>query len=212
MAVYQYKVKKTDTLPQLAEQFKTTPLAILQQNQITNLSAGTVIKLPNNANPVGIGENYAGSSNYLGGQVNNPPHIYPTLGTPNVFPVNPNYSTSGNATVFPINPNYSTSGQMPTAVVTPQPAAPAGSVRPTGVYTGDPINNPNDKAWVDYWNYSAQHPEQNDNPPIVMTHDQIWNMKAAQRRRRMAEQAADKPKQPAYQPFFTQSVSFNVGK
>lgn len=57
-------------------------------------------------------------------------------------------------------------------------------------YTGDP-NDPNTKLWKDYWNASAEAGVDlsgRTNAPKVMTRSEIWEMKAAQRRRRSAEQ------------------------
>jgi len=104
-------------------------------------------------------------------------------------------------------------------------SAPQPSIRPQGVFTGDPNNNANDAAWVNYWNYQAANPQ--SAPPVVMTKDQIWNMKVNQRRRRKQEaefddqnrqyqeqaqagQRTQKP-EPTYQPFFTKTVGFRTG-
>jgi len=57
-------------------------------------------------------------------------------------------------------------------------------------YTGDP-NDPNTKLWKNYWNASAEAGVDlsgRTNAPKVMTRSEIWEMKAAQRRRRSAEQ------------------------
>lgn len=68
--------------------------------------------------------------------------------------------------------------------------------RPTGVYTGDP-NDPNTAAWKARWEWEARNPAESQNQaaqagltsaPRVMTRDEIWNMKAAQRRRQMVDQ------------------------
>ena len=102
-------------------------------------------------------------------------------------------------------------------------AVPQPSIRPQGIFTGDPKNNPNDAAWVNYWNYQAANPGPKA-PPVVMTKDQIWNMKAQARRRRKEEaqydeqarqyeqqgQVREKP-EPTYQPFFTKTVGFRTG-
>jgi hypothetical protein len=92
--------------------------------------------------------------------------------------------------------------------------APATPARPQGVYTGNP-NDPNTAAWKNYWNYSAQHPETAPaSAPVVMTRDQVWNMKAAQRRREnkgggggdTGYQPYLQPVQPVYEPFFGNNV------
>lgn len=86
--------------------------------------------------------------------------------------------------------------------------------RPQGVYTGNP-NDPNTAAWKNYWNYSAQHPELRPAAaPVVMTRDQVWNMKAAQRRQRGAEDGGGgvsyqpylQPVQPVYEPFLGNNI------
>lgn len=90
---------------------------------------------------------------------------------------------------------------------------PATPQRPQGVYTGNP-NDPNTAAWKNYWNYSAQHPETVPQAaPIVMTRDQVWNMKAAQRRREADQsdgyssyQPYLQPMQPTYEPFFGNNI------
>lgn len=96
------------------------------------------------------------------------------------------------------------------------PQVPATPARPQGVYTGNP-NDPNTAAWKNYWNYSAQHPESVPAAaPVVMTRDQVWNMKAAQRRRegrnRNNQEAVSyqpylQPVQPAYEPLMGNNVT-----
>jgi hypothetical protein len=72
--------------------------------------------------------------------------------------------------------------------------------RPAGVYTGDP-NDPNTQLWKNYWNASAANPAAaraatansggggggGNNAPVVMTRNEIWEMKARSRRRKMAK-------------------------
>lgn len=99
MPVFKYQVKKGDTLPSLSSKYRTPVSQILKQNGgITSLSPGAVISLPTspnpnfkttpikpvfpinpnyqtsgvnfNVNPPGIGEQYAGSSNYVGAASN----------------------------------------------------------------------------------------------------------------------------------------------
>lgn len=100
-------------------------------------------------------------------------------------------------------------------------AIPQPSIKPQGVFTGDPQNNPNDAAWVNYWNYQAANPGPKA-PPVVMTRDQIWNVKAQQRKRknqereeddnnRQADERRQKKPEPTYQPFFTKTVGFRTG-
>lgn len=94
-----------------------------------------------------------------------------------------------------------------------QPVTPA---RPQGMFTGNP-NDPNTAAWRNYWNYSAQHPESVPSvAPLVMTRDQVWNMKAAQRRIDAANNEGDsqtvgyqpylQPVLPTYEPFFGNNI------
>ncbi len=91
--------------------------------------------------------------------------------------------------------------------------------RPTD---GQYIPGVNDDAWISYWNKVPLGTP----PPNIMSRDQIWNMKANQRRRRNAEREQDdqnrqyserasgqvqaKP-EPTYQPFFTKTVGFRTG-
>lgn len=65
--------------------------------------------------------------------------------------------------------------------------------RPSGMYTGDP-NDPNTAAWQARWNWEARNPVRAREEairlglytgPRVMTRDEIWNIKAEQRRRGM---------------------------
>jgi hypothetical protein len=66
--------------------------------------------------------------------------------------------------------------------------------RPAGVYTGDP-NDPNTQLWNNYWNASAANPAAaqaaagggGNAVPVVMTRDEIWEMKANSRRRKQAK-------------------------
>jgi len=84
-------------------------------------------------------------------------------------------------------------------------AAPQIPVRPQGIYTGDP-NDPNTAQWKNYWNWQAANPNLVPKAaPIVMTRDQVWNMKAAQRRREGGGGNVD-PYQPYYEPFYGNNV------
>ena len=89
-------------------------------------------------------------------------------------------------------------------------AAGATVARPTGVFTGD-MTDPNNIAWVNYWNAQAIKPD--NKPPRVLSKDQIWNMKAAQRRRNAGTGNGDTGStatQTTYQPFFSRAVTFRV--
>ncbi|TXI10480.1 MAG: LysM domain-containing protein [Polynucleobacter sp.] len=77
---------------------------------------------------------------------------------------------------------------------TQQTTAPATPMFPTDAngnpipYTGNP-NDPNTQAWKNYWNASARAGVDlagRISTPKVMTREQIWEMKAAQRRRQSA--------------------------
>lgn len=145
-----------------------------------------------NPNPVGIGEGYAGSSNFRG-VARQPvlPTFQPPVNAPTI-----------NGTLVP----FETLRSSATATQLSPPV--------DSVFTGDPINNPNDAAWINYWNDQAAHPQAP--APRVMTKDQIWNVKAEQRRRKIrqnresaaAQQAATA--QPSYQPFYTQAGSLRI--
>lgn len=74
--------------------------------------------------------------------------------------------------------------------------------RPAGVYTGNP-NDPNTQLWKNYWNASAANPAAaqaaagggsgggGNNVPVVMTRDEIWEMKARSRRRKQEKGEGD---------------------
>jgi len=83
--------------------------------------------------------------------------------------------------------------------------APATPARPQGVFTGDP-KDPNTAQWRNYWNWQARNPSLVPQAaPVVMTRDQVWNMKAAQRRREGGGGNVD-PYQPYYEPFYGNNV------
>ncbi len=70
-------------------------------------------------------------------------------------------------------------------------------------YTGNP-NDPNTALWKKYWDASARAgvdlAGRNLTAPTVMTRDQIWQMKADQRRRQTASTGQDAAyNQPSYQ-------------
>ena len=94
-------------------------------------------------------------------------------------------------------PYLGASGYLNPAYQTPQNTQPtnvptASTVklthpRPTGVFTGDP-NDPNTAAWRAYWNNVAQiggDPNIPASAPKVMTREEIWQMKAESRRKKM---------------------------
>ena len=82
-----------------------------------------------------------------------------------------------------LDPRYQTQGQQ---------QAQQTVARPTAPFTGDP-NDPNTALWRNYWNAAAQNPGAYSGeaaPPRVMTREEIWQMKAEQRRRGMEENTA----------------------
>lgn len=116
-----------------------------------------------------------------------------------------------------------TTGQLQQQLQTQQPVTtqPATPQRPQGVYTGNP-NDPTTAQWKDYWNWQAANPQLVPKaPPVVMTRDQVWNMKAAQRRRENGKdggvdsyQPYVQPVLPVYEPFYGNNVtqgSWRVG-
>ena len=86
-----------------------------------------------------------------------------------------------------LNPVYQTpQNTQPTNVPTASTVK-LTSPRPTGVFTGDP-NDPNTAAWRAYWNNVAQLGGDPNIPaaaPTVMTREEIWQMKAESRRKKM---------------------------
>lgn len=97
------------------------------------------------------------------------------------------------------------------------PQTPQTPARPQGVFTGDP-NDPNTAQWRNYWNWQARNPSLVPQAaPVVMTRDQVWNMKAAQRRRENkgndgGQEAVNyqpylQPVQPVYEPFYGNNVT-----
>lgn len=67
-------------------------------------------------------------------------------------------------------------------------AQPGTAARPQGVYNP---NASNAQQWRDYWNAQAQNPTETEQAPKVMSRKQIWEMKARQRRKRIAEEYWD---------------------
>lgn len=98
-----------------------------------------------------------------------------------------------------LNPAYQTPqntqpANVPSATTVkldnPRPINPDGS---TPAFTGDP-NDPNTAAWRAYWNNVAQLGGDPNIPaaaPTVMTREEIWQMKAASRRKKMAGMSSD---------------------
>lgn len=237
MAYRVVKVKKGDTFASLAQANQVSTADLLKLNRgVPQLSTGQVIKVPQAQYPGHgtIGVVKLPTSGYVG--TYGPPNNMPVYGPPVLNDTRGNYPGHGTIggvygppaptlaqqAASPQNqflsqfPGQGTiTGQTQTTsgtLIDPNVFRAAGTAtqaRPTGTYTGDPLNNPNDAAWVNYWNDQAANPP--SNPPPVMTADQIWNMKAAQRRRQQEQAAADGPKEPKYQPIVTQNVAWRVG-
>lgn len=116
-----------------------------------------------------------------------------------------------------LNPVYQTpQNTQPTNVPTASTVK-LTSPRPTGVFTGDP-NDPNTAAWRAYWNNVAQLGGDPNIPaaaPTVMTREEIWQMKAASRRRKMRGMSADELAPSGgysggYEPFqYTENQQFS---
>lgn len=122
-------------------------------------------------------------------------------------------ATGGRGNMIPTAQDRINAAFQQPVVTSNQPAP-----RPTdGLY----VPGVNDDAWISYWNGVPLGTPR----PNIMTRDQIWNMKANQRRRRQAEREQDdnnrqwqeqgasqrqKP-EPAYQPFFTKTAGFRTG-
>lgn len=97
-----------------------------------------------------------------------------------------------------LNPAYQTQqNTQPTAVQ--NPTVQLSNPRPVNadgtmpVYTGDP-KDPNTAKWKAYWNNVAQLGGDPNIPaaaPTVMTREEIWQMKAASRRKKMRGMSAD---------------------
>lgn len=103
----------------------------------------------------------------------------------------------------PRQPYLGAAGYLNPAYQTPQNTQPTNvptastvkltNPRPAGAFTGDP-NDPNTAAWRAYWNNVAQIGGDPNIPaaaPTVMTREEIWQMKAASRRRKMRGMSAD---------------------
>jgi hypothetical protein len=196
MAYKTTKIKSGMTLPKLAEQYGTTPAAILQANKIPKLSAGMVVKIPPPPKPAGL----------FGTPTTNfttSPSVYQPQG---VFTQNPNFTTMP-APVAPLTQGSFVSGSgqvnlqgqvvggrgniVPTTqdrINAQQQTATTGAIqqRPLSE-TYDP-NAADAQDWINYWN---KLPAGTPPGPRIMTRDQIWNMKAQARRRRQQEQEQD---------------------
>lgn len=234
-----YVVKQQDNPLTLAAKFEMSPQALLANNGIKSLTAGQTIKVPTsgglsgdkqgqlgtipktngpfavNTNPLFNNTTTQAQGSFVSGsgQVNIPRP--PTTG--GMLSPDKNVVT-GQANTHAQVPIY---GQVTTAQLQQQlagqqqQAVSQTPARPTGIFTGNP-NDPNTAAWRNYWNYSAQHPETVPQAaPVVMTRDQVWNMKAEQRRRENRGSETDgqvsyqpymQPVLPVYEPFMGNNV------
>lgn len=109
---------------------------------------------------------------------------------------------------------YSGSGEINLTGVVPGGGSGGGSnnsySRPTGIYTGG--NSANDIAWRNYWNYSAANPSSVESPvsTYMPTRNDIWERKAAQRRRAAESNDGGGSYSNGYQYQSPQSIGNNV--
>lgn len=113
MAYKTTKIKSGMTLPKLAEQYGTTPAAILQANKIPKLSAGMVVKIPPPPKPAGWGDGGFTPTQYQPNQYSQP-----------IGPVQPQVLVGGQWQNFnrqyqqPIGPNQPQYGPFQPAPLT----------------------------------------------------------------------------------------------
>ncbi len=211
MATVKYKVKKGDTLASLgnpqAIMAMNSGVPKLSTGQVINLPQTS------RYNPIPKPPKTNGSFMSGGGQVNTAQIVPPLTngsfmsggGQVNTaqIPINRNIPSNVTNSGY-ISQNgaftstqaqsqlvggsfYSGSGEINlTGVTTGGNSAGSSSnaaARPTGVYTGG--NSATDIAWKNYWNYSAANPQTVENPvsTYMPTRNDIWEQKAAQRRR-----------------------------
>jgi LysM repeat protein len=100
-------------------------------------------------------------------------------------PLAPNqYSTPrtyGPPTPITNQGSFRTPAQGTGSGLQPGQAAASGVARPSGVYTGG--NDANSQAWRAYWNDQAAHPTKAAPSPYIPTRSDVWNAKAAARKR-----------------------------
>lgn len=209
MATVKYKVQKGDTLASLGNPQAIMAL----NNGVPKLSTGQVINLPQTSryNPIPKPITTNGSFMSGGGQVNTAQIVPPKTngsfmsGGGNVntaqVPVNRNIPSNVTNSGYLSQNGAFTSTQAQTQLLSGSFYSGGGEVnltgvttggnsagnnpaqRPQGIYTGG--NSANDIAWRNYWNYSAANPQTVENPvsTYMPTRNDIWEMKAAQRRR-----------------------------
>ena len=215
MAYKTTKIKSGMTLPKLAEQYGTTPAAILQANKIPKLSAGMVVKIPPPPKPMQPGMDLQNPYNQFSptvqssfisgsGQINyntqtNPIRSQGPLVNSGGQPVSaqnaymqqfPSQGTI-NQQPLPTGSFVSGGGQVNMQgqpVPQAQAAAPAVGIqqRPEGIF--DP-NADNAQAWMNYWNrLPTGTPKSN---VYIPTKSEVWLMKGRARRRKQEEAAQD---------------------
>lgn len=213
MAKIKYKVKAGDTFASLGN-----PQEIMALNPgVPKLSQGQTIFLPSfqptnyaapqYSTPAGppkpvpygppkpvYGPALPVSSSFISGagQVYKPPTVQTLYSPDKIMPVAKTQLPTGSFVSGGGQVNTQDDLQMMVNGSVAQSAPPAASTTPTGTYTGG--NSANDQAWRNYWNQqAAAGRNQEDAEPTVRipTRGEIWEMKAAQRRKQMG-----KKKQP----------------
>lgn len=167
-----------------------TPAVMPRVNPIRNTQAS------GNTPPVPGAQGYTGTAGYWGAY-NQPQYTGGGL-SPDDRPVLGNQGYLGSSGY--LNPAYQTPQNTQSTVDTTVKLT---SPRPTTVFTGDP-NDPNTAAWRAYWNNVAQLGGDPNIPaaaPTVMTREEIWQMKAASRRRKMAGMSSDELGSGGYAPY-----------
>lgn len=211
-AVVKYKVQKDDTYVSLGGQ------SVIAANPgVPQLSTGQVINLPNpNAafpvtnNPYLNGPNVHTQVPVMGQQPQTVGGSFMS-GNGNVNMTGPRNGFQTPTTNGFMAPQlttgsfYSGSGEVNLTGVTAgggSGSTGGGNVpqRPQGVYTGG--NSANDVAWRNYWNYSAANPTTVQNPvsTYMPTRNDIWERKAAQRRRQAESQDYTSQNYTGYAP------------
>lgn len=205
MAKRTYKVKAGDTYANLG--YPSNELMKLNPG-VPKLSEGQTIFLPSSDfGNLGVGSKNTTPSTPNLGTYNNSPYLgFQTPTSSTAFnPVFAGMQAQGGAVpIQPIRPPSAVALQNPaglpvldgmtqtssTVVNNLGGGTPSTAARPSAPYTGG--NSPSDIAWRNYWNQSAtagSDVAQNSSPPPVHipTRSEVWEMKAAQRRRRMAK-------------------------
>lgn len=136
---------------------------------------------------------YLGSSGYLNPAYQTPQNTQPT-NVPTASNPRPVNGATGDPRLLAgrgANANFTT-GQVP---LSPDERNGKNTVpaRPATPFTGDPLD-PNTDVWRAYWNATAAlgyDPNAPTPAPYVMTREEIWQMKAASRRKKLAGMSSD---------------------